>query len=275
MRTQICFLILIPVCCSLATNAHGGIPIPIIWGSGEKMTEMGELPPDVSTAVANELETRVTVAFLHERAHLFYLDIWTWNGRYVLHSGDQYWELDSDQWRDLIGEDPSEKYSKPFLYKVPLLPVLIGLVAIAYVVRKRFFKTEEEKLQLLLKDVRYQKALELIFGREDETSDSDQPATTLDEQKFLSAKTQLIGEGVPAHLAESNLRKLVTAIIASTNEELDEYLEVASQLEAAEEWDKSAEVYRQLISLLPDSDVRKLQAQECLTNLERKLEHSE
>ena len=83
MKCTLLFLCLfILAFCGVTADVHAqrGIPIPVVWGSGEKMTEMGSLPPEVSSAVADELGTQVTVAFINERAHLCYLDVWTWNG---------------------------------------------------------------------------------------------------------------------------------------------------------------------------------------------------
>ena len=249
--------------------ARRGIPIPIVWGSGEKMTDLGELPPEVSEALAEELGGTVNVAFLNERAHVFYCDLWTWNGRHVVRSGDSYWEPDADAWQQLIEGDPSSKYGTPILYRFPLLPTLIVVVIAGVVIRKRFFKTEEEKLEALMNDARYQKAVESIFGT-DGDEESDVMVTTLDDQKFMAAKNQLIADGVAADVADKNLRKLTDAILLNTNAQIDAYLELASQLDEQEEWDKSAEVYTQVIASLPDGDERKARAQERLASVNEK-----
>ena len=73
----------------LETHASLRIPILIVSGHEEEITEMGELSPEVSTAVAEEIGTDLTLDFIHERTHVFWLDLWTWNGRHVLHSGDK------------------------------------------------------------------------------------------------------------------------------------------------------------------------------------------
>ena len=257
--------------CGITSDAHArrGIPIPIVWGTGEKLTKIDDLPPEVSRAVAEELGTEVTVAFLHERAHLFWLDLWTWNGRHVLHSDNKYWEPGPTEWRNMIGGEPSAKYGKPILYRIPLLPALLTVVVVGYVMRKQFFKTEHEKLQVLMNDKRYQRAIQTIF---DESGDEGSPKaiTTLSEQRFLTAKNQLIGEGIVAHTADSNLRKIVDAILANTNSQIDAYLELASQLDQQGDCDKSADIYYQVISSLPDDDERKPYAQDCLTSVREK-----
>ncbi len=148
--------------CGTVQNAHArrGIPIPIFWGHGEKMTEMGELPPEAFSHVPGELGTRVTVAFLNERVHVFYVDLWTWNGRHVLHSGDMCWEPDSTAWRQMIGVEPSTKYGKPLLYRIPLVPALLIVTVGGFFVCKHFFMTDQEKLEALLIEQRFQSAIE-------------------------------------------------------------------------------------------------------------------
>ena len=271
MKHQLLFLgAFLLAFCGYTADAHArrGIPIPIIWGSGEKMTEMGDLPPDVSRAVAEELGAKVTVAFLHARAHLFYLDLWTWNGRHVVRSGDKYWEPDSTAWRNMIGEEPSSKYGTPVLYRIPLLPALLIVVAIGYMVRKQFFTTDKEKLEALMNDSRYQRSIETMFGKEED--EASIAITTLEEQRFLSAKNQLVGEGVAAHTAESNLRKIADTVLANTNARIDAHLELASELDQQGEWDKSVEVYSQVISSLPDGDDRIVYARNCLASVNEK-----
>ena len=233
------------------------------------MTDLGELPAEAARAIEKELGTSVTVAFLHERAHVFYCDLWTWNGRHVLGSDDNYSELDPDQWQEMIGSNPTAKYGKPILYRIPWVPALLVAVGVLYVVRKRFFKSEQEKLEALLKDPRYERALEEIFGEEND-EESDLVITSLDERKFLDAKNLLISEGVDAVTAETNLRKVAEAIVAVTNSQIDEVLALASELDQAEEWDESAEAYSDVISSLPDTDDRKQHARNCLESVNEK-----
>lgn len=253
--------------CGTADQATArGVRIPIVWGHGEELTELGELPQDVAQDIAEELGTPVTVAFLHNRVHVFWLDLWTWNGRHVLHSGDKYWEPDSTTWQQMIGEDPSAKYGTPFFYRIPSLPGLLVIAVIGYAVRRRFFKTEQEKLEAIFNDERYQRSLRTLFG----TGDHEQPAkviTSLDEDRFLRAKNELIGDGVDAHSAEANLRKIAVPILAQVNAQVDAAFAQASQFEQQGKWDESAEIYSHLISTLPCNDERLTHARDCLASI--------
>lgn len=246
--------------------ARRGVPIVVFWGSGEKMTEMGDLPAEVAQSAKDELGMPVTVGFLHEHAHVFWLDLWTWNGRHVLYSGENYWEPDPITWRQMLGSDPSSTYGKPLLYRIPSLMAVIGVVGVGYWSRRRFFKTEQEKLEALFKDQRYQRSLETIFG-ESEGGKGQLAATEIDEQKFLRAKRGLIGKGIDADTAEINLRKLAEVVVASTNAEIDGALRLASEMDQQGESAKSAEIYEQIIALLPGDDERRAYAQNHLASV--------
>ena len=94
--------------CTFPSQA-GAIPIPIIWGSGDKLTEMGDLPPEAAATMSQALGAPVKVAFIYERVHIYYGDLWTWNGRHVLSSGNNIWELKPEQWQRLIEAGMSRK----------------------------------------------------------------------------------------------------------------------------------------------------------------------
>jgi alkyl sulfatase BDS1-like metallo-beta-lactamase superfamily hydrolase len=133
-------------------------------------------------------------------------------------------------------------------------------------VRKRFFKTEQEKLAALMNDKRYERAVETIFGKDD-GGESGVVIPIFDESKFEHAKRQLIAEDVAADTAEANLRKIVAAVVVNVDSQIDACLEYAAQLDQAGEWDKSAEVYAKVILALPDADPRKAKARNLLTSM--------
>lgn len=131
------------------------------------------------------------------------------------------------------------------------------------------FHTDQEQFEALVNDQRYQRSIDTIFGKSSD-EESTTLITTLDEQRLLIAKNQLIGDGVDAHTADSNLRKIADAILASTNSRIDACLSVASQLDQKGEWDESVEVYSQVIATLPDTDERVTYARNCLAAVNEK-----
>ncbi|MFM8221726.1 MAG: hypothetical protein ACKOJF_22680, partial [Planctomycetaceae bacterium] len=91
----------------------------------------------------------VKVAFLYSRAHFCWLDVWTWNGRHVLRSGDRYWDVRPEGWQLMLGEQPAKLYGTPLRYRFPILPVGLGLLLAGGWVKERFFKAEQQQLALM------------------------------------------------------------------------------------------------------------------------------
>ena len=52
-----------------ASTARAGIPI--IWGNGEEITEIGQLPSDVNDVVAADLGHQVSVRYMYSRFHIY------------------------------------------------------------------------------------------------------------------------------------------------------------------------------------------------------------
>lgn len=111
------------------TYAGRGIPIPVIWGHGETVAMLGKLEVEVYEAFVQKEGRDLRVGYLYSRFHIFYVDLWTWNGRYVLSDGTQYLEPDESQWRQLLGNSVHRLFNKPFGYRYP--PGAIVLVVIA------------------------------------------------------------------------------------------------------------------------------------------------
>ncbi len=235
--------------------ARRGIPIPIVWGKGEELKDLGELPPEIAKTIQEESGKSLKVAYLYEHAHVFWMDIWTWNGRHVLYAGDEYWEPDSETWQAMIGSQPTQKYGKPILYRVPVLPALILLGVVGVSVRKIFFKTADEKLAAVMNDQRYQKAIQTIFGS-DSDEDNEKFVTSIDDEKFRRARDELVDAGVKVDAADANLQKISNAILANTNANIDSAFEAAAVLENHRDLDRSAEIYTQLADSLPHNDER-------------------
>ena len=267
LSTLFC-MVMIQLCCT-AENAYArrGFPIPIFFGYGEEMVDIVELPSNVAPVVEAELGRAVKVAFVYERAHLFWLDLWTWNGRHVLHSGDQYWEPDSNVWRKLIGGAPSARYGSPMLYRIPVLPALLALGIAGYAFRKRFLNSGRDQLDVLMNDSRYRQSVATIFRR----GDDGRLVTVIDEQRFLVAKDQLISHGIDPRSAEVNLRTISDTILAKTNSQIDDSFAVASNYDQQGELRSSSLIYSKLISTLPTDDERLAYAKTCLASIDERL----
>ena len=91
------------------------------------MKEIGEVPEEHHEAIRTELGGPANVGFVHHAFGLFWLDIWTWDGRFCLYHGDKYWEIDAEQAAVFLGK-PIDKLGKPIFYTLP--PGLLVLIAI-------------------------------------------------------------------------------------------------------------------------------------------------
>jgi hypothetical protein len=122
-------------------------------------------------------------------------------------------------------------------------------------------------VEALLKDDRYRSATEKLIGPAgaDATSNADPRPY---EEKFLEAVRYLVGEGIPQTKAEANLAKIANVVEASHQQQIDQLLAVAAQLDQEGEWDKSMELYRSLIDHLPQGDDRAKYAEQCIATIE-------
>jgi hypothetical protein len=104
------------------------IPIFFIWGSGETISHLGELPPEVKQSLPPQMPRNLKVGFAYNYFHLFWCNVWTWNGRYVLYDGNRYMPLQQGDLVTLTGKSESD-HGKPLSYRIPLgLMILVGLV---------------------------------------------------------------------------------------------------------------------------------------------------
>jgi hypothetical protein len=189
----------------------------VIINHGEEIKEIGPVADEYVADVREATGTLATVGFIHDGFGIFWLNIWTWNGRYCLYANDQYWELDPEQAATLLGT-PEARLSGPFFYRFPPgLLVLIAIVALIGVAKISSLRREKQ-LEHLFQDERYQRALRLI---EDRTTPAIEGSEIVDErsafnQGFEEAVQYLNGEGVPVGQAQKNLVSLIEVIAQSS-----------------------------------------------------------
>lgn len=201
--------------------------------TGDTVKEVGkvkaEFGPEIKQAVgASEVPT---VGYLHNRFGLFWLDVWTWDGKYCLYTDadNTYWEIEKAQAAELMGVAESD-VSKPLFYTVPPgLVILCMLVVVFAVVKMRELKQtreHQERFRAVAEDKRYQEALKIIQERmhpedaADETGDeSEEPYPASQgvdyETAHAEAVQHLVDNGEDREEAEANLNMLVAAVVAS------------------------------------------------------------
>ncbi len=191
--------------------------IPIIYGSGEKVEKMGDLPDDARNAMRKELSQEVSVGFLYRHAHIYYIDFWTWDGRHVLFNGDRYWKMEDGQWLMLLGELPSQKFGKPYAYRFPLGLIIVFVFVVMCVLQPIVSPSDEQTFAKVVKDPRYLAAAESVLP-----DDREPLSTDYDNERFDSAIASMKDFGIPEHTARNNLRLLLNAKCAYRSLQIDE-----------------------------------------------------
>lgn len=96
----------------------------VIWGAGETISHRADLADGLKAELSEESGlANPAIGFKYEYFSIFFLDLWTGEGEYVLYEGDRYFPL-TEAHLTSIGTS-SDELGKPFLFYVPL-----GLVAV-------------------------------------------------------------------------------------------------------------------------------------------------
>ncbi|MEZ6183584.1 MAG: hypothetical protein R3F62_01070 [Planctomycetota bacterium] len=100
--------------------------IPFLITHGEDVAEVG-----APTADRVPMLTEITgsgglkVGYLHSHFGIFWLKLWTWDGKYVLYDGrDNYWEIDEQQATECLGYAASPPFSVRFPTGLMILVIL-------------------------------------------------------------------------------------------------------------------------------------------------------
>ena len=231
---------LLPVLCALVgwllpdqADARG---IPIIFGNGDTIVSY-DLPAEFDAQVS-QIIPDTKFGYCYTRAHAYYLDLWTWNGRYVLYRNDQIWELTPsgvDDFRDRMGKAFP---SPPLLYWCPSALCLIGGIVMVVVAYNALRQTDEQRAAKLLNDPRYQSAIEMLMKSLQEhaarkkppapapefdpaTDTWNTPASSEDpddaqfQKTFDEAVTTIVDRGVPHEKAVENLNWLLVHVVST------------------------------------------------------------
>lgn len=232
--------------------ARRGIPITIIWGHGESISNLGTLPSDVGQSVSRELGKEVSVGFLYGHMHVFYADLWTWNGRHVLYNGDQYWELHDAQWEMLLGSSARSKFGIPLHYRFPVGLTLLLTIIAGFTLHPIVFPSEQKKLQKLYCDPRYTAAVESVFA-----NDSHGLQTVYEDDRLQSAISLLVSQGISESKARRNLEKILSAVCSQREMWINDALNAARHLAEIGQITDSEAILQQLVEKLPPSDARR------------------
>jgi hypothetical protein len=193
--------------------------IPIIITSGETIVHLQDLPAAAKQEVRKELQCEPAVGFVYSHFGVFWCDLWTWNGRYVLYKDQKYWEIKPEGFQALLGKS-EEELGKPFLYRFPLgLLILAGLVGVG-ILCQIFIKSDEERVKKMLQDHRYQHAVELLTPPANEPPPPvEQPPDTPSpqEKRYEAAVEYLVTEGIDRRKAEAHLLLIMQTLAKASS----------------------------------------------------------
>lgn len=129
---------------SLQAIEAKGIPLPILYSSGETLSEIKELPEDCTID-----KEHVNLGVIYEQFALFGIPIWNYGETknvLINEKKDTYWDLDSETiqiLRDDYGVEVPEKASVPFWTQVGGKPIIV--LIIITLIYSSFIKKEEEE----------------------------------------------------------------------------------------------------------------------------------
>src|SRR5262249_20756020 len=145
-------------------TASAGI---ILITRGEIIKHVADIPSPAKEALAVELGKDVkrgiqpAVGFAYKYWGIFWLDFWTWDGRFGVYDDGDFWQFQPGVVAGFLNVEESS-LTPPFFYRFPPGLVIIAGFILLGVLTAIFRKSPVQKAKVLIEDVRYQRALEII-----------------------------------------------------------------------------------------------------------------
>lgn len=163
---------------------------------GDDITHVADIPPGTDAPAG------LKVGYKYGAFGVFWLDIWTWDGEFVLYRGDNYQTLEAagisvDEMSKIVGKE----LKKPWGYSFPPGLIIIVLLVGGYIAYSVYSKKQAAKTQALFDDERYQTALQMLMPEEGEEAKS-----------FEEAVDYLVDQRIPRDEARKNLSTMVQTI---------------------------------------------------------------
>ncbi len=212
-------------------HARGRGLVVITWGEDIKHVE--DIPPEIKPILQEKLSGNWAVGYKYRSFGVFWLDLWTWDGRLCLYQGDRYSPLEPRQAALLLNKSERE-LSKPFFYMFPPgLLIVLALAAIAIPI-KFLGKSDEqelnERLAQIATDSRYKEALEIVADETGNAGASEAPEgdgsragdpesqAVHFQSAFEKGVEHLVEQGIERSEADENLRLLLAVLMADAKE---------------------------------------------------------
>lgn len=139
---------------------------------------VGELPHEAHDRFSGGQKLDVSVGFYYECWPKFGPPLWTTNGHFVIYQTTQeqsaesidttytYWPLDDNQWMEVLGDKPENRYSVPWQYRFPAGSsiLLAGTLFVIWKFRGQLKRRPKRKLRG--DTTHFDAAVEKIFSGE-------------------------------------------------------------------------------------------------------------
>ena len=103
---------------------------------GDDISKVAEIPPAQLEGVKQATgATNPLIGYKYNQFGIFFLNIWTWGGEYVIYENDTYWDLGAEGAAQLLGIQ-MEQLKKPLGYRIPPGLILVLILVIGGVVWK-------------------------------------------------------------------------------------------------------------------------------------------
>jgi hypothetical protein len=204
----------------------------VLITTGDTIKHIADVATDLQPVIREVTGSSVDykVGYLHQRIGVFWIDLWTWGGEYVLYdeSEQDLWELNAEETAALMRTTP-DKLSAPLFYSFPPGLLALGVIGAVCVGLNTFAgKTdpqEDEHVDTLLSDSRYEEALvaivdhynlkQMAANEEAESGVASQQTFEDDAVVFDHAVQKLVEQGIDYNDAFCNLNLLRDAAITA------------------------------------------------------------
>ncbi|MEM7152653.1 MAG: hypothetical protein AAF799_07415 [Myxococcota bacterium] len=183
----------------------------VLITSGDSITHVADLDPEVAKALEEEIGPGVAVGYKYEQFGLFFVELWSWDGEFVLYRDDEFWTGEPAKIAEAAGVSSIDELKKPFTYTVPPGLIVIGVLVVGFIVFSLVSggdddedEDEDEAASIdpnhpLAADPRYQQALALYNNN----------VVAPHEQRLEWAVAHLTAQGIPDPEARANLLQLM------------------------------------------------------------------
>ena len=136
-------LALLLVCFAGERSAHAGKGFLLIT-SGDEIRKVADLKPEFKELADQEMGAGIQIGYMYQHFGLFFLEVWTWDGKYVLFRDDEYWDPPEAELAQMAGVSSVEDLGKPWQYTFK--PGLLAIVVLigGFVAFKMLTKGDDE-----------------------------------------------------------------------------------------------------------------------------------